>query len=79
MVMEDWALPLQARTLFTVTRDFSAQIGLAVAFTVAASFSLAQDAETDPSLLSSMIADDLYFDSLCIFKSFSGSLFTSLV
>ena len=59
---EDYALPSKVQNLLTATRDFSAQIGLAVAFTVAASLSFAQDAETDPLLVSSMIADDLYFD-----------------
>ena len=67
-------MPFKVQNLFTATRDFSAQIGLAVAFTVAASFSFAQDAETDPLLISSMIADDVYFDQERQFYHATGNV-----
>lgn len=62
------------RNILRASRDFSAQIGLAVAFAVAASFSFAQDVETDLPLLSSMIADDLYFDQERQFYHATGNV-----
>ncbi len=52
---------LAGRLKKTVT-DFSASIGLAGALLVSASFGAAQVTQDEPALVSSIIADDLYFD-----------------